>query len=262
MFSRAECRTPRARPRRSGLLDRVDAEVGLEIELEIEHGADSPSSETIRSTFCVIPCAGVDEAGVEAALEDDPACALWARLLRAFGARSADDRARTGMTWLIVGKSLLEILLLRNRVRLAHRREGLGLLHGIDAKVRLEIEIEVQHVGRIARLFGIRSGGPLPSPRRLGADVGAAVVQPDPQIRGCGGCGAEAATIAALAARSGRRSSTNRNDVLHGREVAKLEVRVAEYQPSHRGETSPLKFHGDAEVGPARSSSRSSISGG
>jgi hypothetical protein len=48
----------------------------------------------------------------------------------------------------------LEVFLARDVVGLANGGEGLGLLHGVDAEVRLEVEIEVEHVGRVAGLLG------------------------------------------------------------------------------------------------------------
>ena len=47
----------------------------------------------------------------------------------------------------------LQIVLARNAEGLAHHREHLGLLDRVDAKVRLEIQIRIQHVARIARLL-------------------------------------------------------------------------------------------------------------
>ena len=48
----------------------------------------------------------------------------------------------------------LEIVLARDVVGLAHRGKGLGLLDRVDAEVGLEVELEVEHVGRIPGLLG------------------------------------------------------------------------------------------------------------
>ena len=47
----------------------------------------------------------------------------------------------------------LEVVLPRDVERLAHRRKGLGLLDGVHPEVRLEVEVHVEHVRRIARLL-------------------------------------------------------------------------------------------------------------
>ena len=48
----------------------------------------------------------------------------------------------------------LQILVARNVVRRSHRREHLRLFDGVDAEVGFEIEVQVQHVFRIAGLLG------------------------------------------------------------------------------------------------------------
>ena len=77
----------------------------------------------------------------------------------------------------------LELVVARDVVGLPHRREGLGLLHGVDAEVGLEVEVELEHVGGIAGLLGDdgehtrfdRVGPPRPAPgqQRAAAGVGA-----------------------------------------------------------------------------------------
>src|SRR5262249_57501937 len=46
----------------------------------------------------------------------------------------------------------LELVVTRDVVGLPNRREGLGLLHGVDPEVGLEVEVERQHVGRVAEI--------------------------------------------------------------------------------------------------------------
>jgi hypothetical protein len=48
----------------------------------------------------------------------------------------------------------LQLVVARDVVGLAHGREGLRLLHGVDAEVGLEVEVDVEHVGRVAGLLG------------------------------------------------------------------------------------------------------------
>ena len=47
----------------------------------------------------------------------------------------------------------LQVLVARDVVVSADRREHLGLLHRVDAEVRFEVEVERQHVGWIVGLF-------------------------------------------------------------------------------------------------------------
>ena len=86
-------------------------------------------------------------------------------------------------------------------------REHLGLLDGVDAEIRFEVERRIEHVGGVARLLGHQGEHPLQ--HRIRSAAGAAAAQPR---RGAdsvpapqrGGVGA-----ADGAARSGRRSYTN-----------------------------------------------------
>ena len=48
----------------------------------------------------------------------------------------------------------LQIVLASNAEGLAYRRKHLGLLDRIDAKIRFEVEIRIQHVPRVAGLVG------------------------------------------------------------------------------------------------------------
>ena len=47
-----------------------------------------------------------------------------------------------------------QALLLRNVEGIAHGLEGLGLLHRVDAQVRLQVQVQIQHVLRVAGLLG------------------------------------------------------------------------------------------------------------
>ena len=50
--------------------------------------------------------------------------------------------------------SQLELIVAGNVVRLSHRGKGLGLLDGVDPEVGLEIELQIEHVGRVSGLLG------------------------------------------------------------------------------------------------------------
>ena len=47
-----------------------------------------------------------------------------------------------------------QALLLRDVEGLAHGLKGLGLLHRVNAQVRLQVQVQIQHVLGIARLVG------------------------------------------------------------------------------------------------------------
>ena len=130
-----------------GLLHGVDAEVGLEVEVEVEHvgrvarllGHDREHPLADR---------GLVRAGRRRSEGG-----LGRRRRRALGPRQALLHEADGVgEGRIVAQ--LERLVARDAPGLADGREGLGLLHGVDAEVGLEVEVEVEHVGRVARLLG------------------------------------------------------------------------------------------------------------
>ena len=53
-------------------------------------------------------------------------------------------------SWIV---AQLQLVLARDVERLANACEHLGLLHRVDTEIGLEIEIEVEHVSRIAGLL-------------------------------------------------------------------------------------------------------------
>ena len=133
-----------------GLLDGVDAEVGLEVEVHLEH---------------VGGIAGLLGDDLEHLLRDGVARQPGPRpallLRRAVGAgvacaaRSGRRSSTNCTTWFRVGKSRsLRSSSLRDVVGLAHGGEGLGLLDGVDAEIGLEVEVHLEHVGGIAGLLG------------------------------------------------------------------------------------------------------------
>ena len=84
--------------------------------------------------------------------------------------------------------------------------EGLGLLHGVDAEVGFEVEVEVEQVGGVAGLFGHDRQHLLLHPvpdRRVGA---ASTPSPVGAVGGASATGA--AAVGAVAVKPGARSWT------------------------------------------------------
>jgi hypothetical protein len=50
--------------------------------------------------------------------------------------------------------SQLELIVAGNVVGLTHRGKGLGLLDGVDPEIGFEIELQIEHVGRVSGLLG------------------------------------------------------------------------------------------------------------
>ena len=74
-------------------------------------------------------------------------CWSRARQVRALLKDEADDVRQCGIV------AQLPVLIARNVVDLADGREHFGLFDGVDAEVSFEIEIQIQHVFRIAGLL-------------------------------------------------------------------------------------------------------------
>ena len=133
-----------------GLLDGVDAEVGLEVEVQVEQlgrvaghlGDDADHSvgdlvaggssdgrcrggRGCRRDGC--GCGGGGD-GLDAGLVADP----------------ADDVGQGGEV------AQLQVLVAFDVEPVADRGEDLGLLDGVDAEVGLEVEVQVQQLGRVA----------------------------------------------------------------------------------------------------------------
>ena len=150
-----------------GLLDRVDAEVRLEVELRVEHlgrvarlvGDDrqDPRQDRVGSGGR----SGGRGRGRHGRGRDGR------RRRRGRNRRDRGRGLRRGLRQ--VGPAVVDELddaaerrvvpqlaavVARDSPLLAHGREELGLLHRVDAEVRLEVELRVEHLGRVARLVG------------------------------------------------------------------------------------------------------------
>ena len=136
-----------------GLLDRVDAEVGLEVQIQLQHvgrvigllGNDA------NDLLFDIVCRGngfCRSRRCRRNLCDRFGCRHSGRLIGTPITHEADDvRQRRKF-------AQFEVLVARNAVVLTNCCKHLGLLDRVDAEVGLEIQIEIQHVGRIVGLFG------------------------------------------------------------------------------------------------------------
>ena len=143
------------------------------------------------------------------------------------------------MTCASVGKSRsLQVLVARDIEGRAHRREHLGLLHGVDAEVGFEVEIQVEHVLRDSRSSRRRSRGPSPGWRRRWERGGCG------SAAGCGGRSRGGLQV-------GPAVVHELDHVRQSREIAQLEVRVARdvVRLADGGEHLGLLHGVDAEVG-------------
>ncbi|OQC41260.1 MAG: hypothetical protein BWX64_01026 [Acidobacteria bacterium ADurb.Bin051] len=221
-----------------GLLDRVDAEVGLHVEIEVEHlgrvagllrderqdGGGDLVVATLRSR-----CRGRERLG---------------------GSGNGHGRGEVGTALMHeadrVGErrevAELEVRVALDPVPLADGGEELGLLDGVDAEVGLHVEVEGEHLGWVAGLLRHeRQDG--------GGDLVVAALRSRGRDRwrlgrrGSGSGGGRGEVGAALAHEADR--------VGEGREVAQLEVRIA-LDPvplADGGEELGLLDGVDAEVG-------------
>ena len=171
-----------------GLLHRVDTEVGLEVEVHLEHVrriAGLVGHDGQDPLHDVIP-RSPGRAG-RRGMRRGSGQVRWRRFGKALGkacGRVFRTAFQGGSTWRAKdrgerGRSCgrfcarrsvvvhelhhvlerrevaeLQVLLALDAVGLAHRGEHLGLLHGVDAEVGLEVEVHLQHVRRIAGLLG------------------------------------------------------------------------------------------------------------
>ena len=62
-----------------------------------------------------------------------------------------DPSYNMGQGWKIFK---FKICLSRNLIGFSNSGKGLGLFNGIDAQIGLEIELHIEHIGRITRLLG------------------------------------------------------------------------------------------------------------
>ena len=139
-----------------GLLDGVNAQVSLQVEIEVEHldGIARLTRHDLENLVGDRIGDGRQTTDHGRSLDRGVGRRLWSivcRLLRqiwpAF-AHEADDRAEC---WVV---AQLQVVAARDVEGGTDRLEGLGLLDGVDAQVGLHVEIEVEHLHRIAGLGG------------------------------------------------------------------------------------------------------------
>ena len=136
-----------------GLLHRVDAEVGFEVEIEVEHlgrvaGLCGDELEDLRRHRIDHRCGS------------DRRCWHWRYGCwrggwcggRWGGAEAGVDEADDVVEGGVVAE--FELVVAGDVVRVADGGEQFGLLHRVDAEVGFEVEIEVEHLGRVAGLCG------------------------------------------------------------------------------------------------------------
>jgi hypothetical protein len=138
-----------------GLLDGVDAEVGLEVEVEIQH---------VRRIARLLGHEGEDR--VAHGIPGGGRCGGRRRGRRRGSRRRGHglERGRREVRPHLVHErdhvaecrivAELALLVAGDAPFLADGGEQLGLLHGVDAEIGLEVEVEGEHVPRIARLLG------------------------------------------------------------------------------------------------------------
>ena len=197
------------------LLDGVDAEVRFEIQIQIQHvlgiagllGHDLQHSLFDRVVRWRRSGSGDRRRGAGA----DTAAAVGAG--GAAPARSGRLSYTNRMTCAKVGKSRsLRFVIARNVVGLANAGEHLRLLDRVDAEIRFEIQIQIQHVRRIAGLF--RQPRPETILHRIAARTvivaGTGIAAGAEFAAGAVASGAAGVGAGASAPMSGRRSCTNR----------------------------------------------------
>ena len=126
----------------------------------------------------------------------------------------ADDVAQGGVV------AQLEVVVAVDAVALADGGEHLGLFDGVDAEVGFEVEVGVEHVGRVAGLLGDDRQDRGRDHVVVGAARGAAAA-------GAGSARAPAAGRGSRAARRGGAVFDEADDVAQGGVVAQLEGVVA-----------------------------------
>ena len=142
------------------LLDGVNAEVGFQIEIEVQHvlGIAGLLGHNLQDLF-------LDRSSIVGCSAAQRGCDVGRALARrcstgaGVGSRSCSGQVRP----LLIHEldhvrqrrivAQLAVLVARNVVDLADGREHLRLLDGVDAEVGFEIEVQIQHVFRIAGLL-------------------------------------------------------------------------------------------------------------
>ena len=129
---------------RFGLFDGVDAEVGFQVEVEVEHvgripGLRGDDLQHLGGYYitcgCCCCCGGTGGRSRSGSHQ-----------VRSFVADEADDVVEGG----VVAEG--EVVVAFDGVFLADGGERFGLFDGVDAEVGFQVEVEVEHVGRIPGL--------------------------------------------------------------------------------------------------------------
>ena len=151
-----------------GLLDRVDPEVGLEVEVQVEQvgrvagllGDDGEDALGDSSCAGAAEAAAAAGSGARRARRRAPRrCGGSARGRRTAGSSAAGAtpaRSRTKRDDVVERRVVAQLqrVVARDPVGLADRGEHLGLLDRVDPEVGLEVEVQVEQVGRVAGLLG------------------------------------------------------------------------------------------------------------
>ena len=138
-----------------GLFDGVDAEVGFEVEVEGEHvgrvaGLVGDQGEDVGFDVSVGRRPG---AGSTVAVSGGGAACRRGRRRggRGGGGAVADEADDVGEGGVVAE---FELVVAFDAVVLADGGEHFGLFDGVDAEVGFEVEVEGEHVGRVAGLVG------------------------------------------------------------------------------------------------------------
>ena len=131
------------------LLDGVDAEVGFQIEIEIQHvlGIAGLLDHECQDALLHVPLESLERCGAGRGGGWRSAVPVLRRVGAGAGQPRSGRRSCTKrITWASVGKSRSLTCRRADAVGLADGGEHLRLLDGVDAEVGFQIEIEIQHV--------------------------------------------------------------------------------------------------------------------
>ena len=140
-----------------GLLDGVDPEVGLEVEVQVEQvgrvaGLLGDDREDARGDLLLAGWGRRPRRPGRPRRRGPGRPPRPARRRRGRGGGSLVDEPDDVVEGRVVAQ--LQAVVAGDPVGLADRREHLGLLDGVDPEVGLEVEVQVEQVGRVAGLLG------------------------------------------------------------------------------------------------------------
>ncbi len=145
------------------LFDRIDAQVRFQIQVEVEHILRIP---------CLFGDEGDDLAGHISHGRSRPFSGFrhcdWRRLGRCYYGRFNGGAGQIGAHGFDEADHFFQSVVIAQGQIVACRDvkffldggEGFRLLDGIDAQIRFHVQIEVEHILRIARLFGNQGDDP------------------------------------------------------------------------------------------------------